>query len=223
MVRKRIGAAGAGAGMREPFDEDVARPLVIGAVKLKKHLFDVYPEFRDTEELTAIGMDAISRAHSRFNPKRGQYSTFVYLVVGRRLLSVLRSRSRDARRVEVVAVEQPHAMPSPLDIMLSKEQPEEQELKAWLSSTYRTIRHTATHYLPKQCGRGRRGYTPAQRMTILALKKKLNTSLRGIVDILQQRPELLASMELRQVPCFRAVRDFEESVQKLNPARRLTL
>jgi DNA-directed RNA polymerase specialized sigma24 family protein len=194
-----------------------ARPLLIDLARNERQLFSNCCDL-SLEDMVQQGglwlVEAHRKPRSRFNPDRGSFSTWVNLIVRRRSMDMSKSRARSARREDIIRAEQSGYVEEPKDW-------ETEDVVQWTANAYRQIRRNAQVYLAAvgaTQGRGRPAtYTPAQKMTLMALKAHRKLSVRGLEHLLRAREDLRRAMELTNSPCVWTLCYLEKSVRQIMP------
>lgn len=191
--------------------------LVKSAVTRKLHLFIHFPDL-GFEDLVQEGLMAARKAWPRFNPSIASWSTYLTTAASRRLLQIVRDRSRAARRDGAVAIEADGAA-------RAEEPPEEigegepLALSVWVRNVYVAAKGRFGAASKRE---GRKFFSPAQATTAVVLMAKLALTPASAVLLFNSRPELRESIRFRHTPSeswFRRAWEFCRRYRDLDALR----
>lgn len=197
-------------GPADAWEDDQISALVHAAVGQNRHLFDRFRDLSD-EDLCGDVMIAVVKARARFNPTVATLSTFVNLIVRRRLIDIWRQRSREAtrqigytKRVWGVSVmhgaagiglrspnghhrTEPVDDTTPLDALTADEPDPEKPLADWLCSVYVAAKRMIEF---RRIRRGPRFVPAEQAVAVGLLMVRLHLAADQCREMFERRPDL---------------------------------
>lgn len=168
--------------------------LTTAVVNRMDKMFRPYRGTWDHQSLVSHGLDFAREAVRTYRDDQGaQVSTWISIVVWRGLKTLHRGLERQRRR------ERDHGEASAYlrqgrDFEDVDDSLPVEEL---IAQVYRQAVHTAGR---TPTGRGCRIYEPAQEAALLAIKKRLNLSNRGVISYLMDRPTVVSAIRLKRLP-----------------------
>lgn len=159
------------------------------------------------QETTISVMRAL--AAGSYDASRGALSTFVYTVASRSIIDIHRARTRTGER-ETKAAEMRPTIEMPIDLDPISEADETEErwrlpLAEFAAATYRKNIFVVPKKRP---GRGPQHYSPILAATIIDLKRRTNTSYRGLQQVLSGNQELRRSLRIDRTPNYSTIQRF---------------
>jgi hypothetical protein len=191
-----------GSGQIEWVLPDEAERMILDAVSRKKGMFAEFPEVCK-DDLIAVATHGVRRAHHRYDPSAGAYSTFIESVAQRRLIDLWRHLRRRAEREQQIRRDLPVATEGDVLDAILAELDEELSTGEWLAALCRSLRRNAAKLPPDpptRPGTFRPRYTWPQKIAVVMLQRKIGVNTRKLAYLLSQHPSWMREIGLAGVP-----------------------
>lgn len=173
----------------------------------------MFQQFRGAvgvEDLKQEGLLAARMAWPKFNPSKAAWSTFVYVVAARRLITLHRQLTRRAARDAAAAVQDFVVADGPAVLAEAAMDPDyerpdglmgsdgaDDTVEDWLGRVYR---YANRRLKPRVSKTRPTWFTPAQAIAIGLYMRRMKLSTRGTATLLAEREDLRQILQLRHPP-----------------------
>ncbi len=144
----------------DPLDAELANKIGGAVARKKRGMFAAYRDL-GKDDLKQHGVLCALQAQHSFNPDKAAAWTFLWGVMGRRLVDLWRRRSCEAGHVRKLGVPTPPPAPDADDDL-----PEPEDLAEWCGNNYANAKRT---YGPKLYRLGREFHSVAQLAAVMLL------------------------------------------------------
>lgn len=192
------------------FDEAFAAALVREVAARKLPLFTHFPDIGEAD-LVQEGLMYARRAWATYDASKGQPSTFICTVAGRRMIDVWRQRARRADREAVVAHVHDWVEAGDTAGLPGGAGGDAETLEEWLAGVYRCAQDVAQRILGKP---GRKWFSQAQVIAAALFMRRRELSGAETAALFAAREDLRQAIGLTRIPSerwFRRARAYFEA------------
>lgn len=175
-----------------------AEKVIARLVTRKIGMFKAFPEI-GREDLEQEALAAAIKGWHKYSPSKGHWSTFVYQCGWGEIYDLYRKRCRQGElegKVTADEVEQVESRTSLLELVESWADLADGPLTVeWLKDLIKRVDKIYPSRPTR--GRGNPGYDYSTYVGAVAVMRRMKLSTRGVIDYLEQRPEIAKAIGFR--------------------------